>query len=49
MSGGVGLGWIDSHANIPGAVGQDFTFNILSAVAFLTNWMRNGRSTSACL
>ncbi len=31
MSGGVGLGWIDSHANIPGGQGQDFTFNILSA------------------
>jgi lipid A 3-O-deacylase len=32
ISGGVGLGWIDSHANIPGAQGQDFTFNILTAV-----------------
>lgn len=32
VSGGVGLGWIDSHADIPGAQGQDFTFNILSAV-----------------
>jgi hypothetical protein len=31
-SGGVGLGWIDSHANIGGTQGQDFTFNILSAV-----------------
>lgn len=31
-SGGVGLGWIDSHADIPGGQGQDFTFNILSAV-----------------
>ena len=31
FSGGVGLGWIDSHANIPGAQGQDFTFNILCA------------------
>jgi opacity protein-like surface antigen len=31
MSGGVGLGWIDSHANVFGAQGQDFTFNILSA------------------
>jgi opacity protein-like surface antigen len=31
FSGGVGLGWIDSHANIPGAQGQDFTFNVLSA------------------
>ncbi len=32
MSGGVGLGWIDSHADVRGAQGQDFTFNILSAV-----------------
>jgi lipid A 3-O-deacylase len=32
ISGGVGLGWIDSHATIPGAQGQDFTFNILTAV-----------------
>lgn len=32
VSGGVGLGWLDSHANIYGAQGQDFTFNILTAV-----------------
>lgn len=32
ISGGVGMGFIDSHANIPGAQGQDFTFNILTAV-----------------
>jgi lipid A 3-O-deacylase len=31
VSGGVGLGWIDSHADVFGAQGQDFTFNILSA------------------
>jgi lipid A 3-O-deacylase len=31
ISGGVGGGCIDSHANIPGGQGQDFTFNILSA------------------
>jgi opacity protein-like surface antigen len=31
FSGGLGLGWIDSQANIPGAQGQDFTFNILTA------------------
>ena len=31
FSGGAGLGWIDSHANISGAQGQDFTFNILTA------------------
>ena len=29
---GVGLGWIDSHSQIFGAQGQDFTFNILTAV-----------------
>ncbi len=32
VSGGVGLGWIDSHANVFGAQGQDFTFNILTAL-----------------
>jgi len=32
VSGGVGLGWIDSHATHFGAQGQDFTFNILTAV-----------------
>jgi lipid A 3-O-deacylase len=31
ISGGLGLGWIDSHPNIPGGQGQDFTFNVLSA------------------
>jgi len=31
VSGGVGLGWLDSHANVLGAQGQDFTFNILTA------------------
>ena len=31
ISGGLGLGWIDSHANIFGGQGQDFTFNILTA------------------
>lgn len=32
ISGSAGLGWIDSHANIRGAQGQDSTFNILTAV-----------------
>ena len=32
VSGGVGLGWLDSHANMYGAQGQDFTFNVLTAV-----------------
>ena len=31
FSGGLGLGWIDSHPEQPGGQGQDFTFNILSA------------------
>lgn len=31
-SGGIGLGWIDSHADVFGAQGQDFTFNILTQV-----------------
>ena len=31
VSGGVGLGWLDSHADVFGAQGQDFTFNILTA------------------
>jgi hypothetical protein len=31
ISGGVGAGWIDSHPEVPGGQGQDFTFNILSA------------------
>jgi hypothetical protein len=32
VSGGVGLGWIDSNTGVFGAQGQDFTFNILTAV-----------------
>ena len=32
FSGGVGLGFIDSHPEQFGAQGQDFTFNILSAL-----------------
>jgi lipid A 3-O-deacylase len=31
ISGGLGLGWIDSNAAVGGSQGQDFTFNILSA------------------
>jgi lipid A 3-O-deacylase len=31
ISGGVGAGWIDSHPEVSGGQGQDFTFNILSA------------------
>jgi lipid A 3-O-deacylase len=32
VSGGLGLGWLDSHPRVFGAQGQDFTFNILTAV-----------------
>jgi opacity protein-like surface antigen len=32
VSGGLGLGWIDSRANVFGGQGQDFTFNILTAI-----------------
>ena len=32
VSGGVGLGWIDSRPEVRGAQGQDFTFNVMSAV-----------------
>lgn len=39
VSGGVGLGWIDSHANVFGAQGQDFTFNILTATG--VSWKVN--------
>src|SRR5207247_3252716 len=31
FSGGVGAGGIDSHPEIPGGQGQDFTFNMLSS------------------
>src|SRR5216117_1939808 len=45
ISGGVGAGWIDSHPEVPGGQGQDFTFNILSAagVSFELNdhWKLN--------
>jgi len=32
ISGGLGLGWIDSHPDFRGSQGQDFTFNILTAI-----------------
>jgi len=39
ISGGVGAGWIDSHPEIPGGQGQDFTFNILSTagISYIVN------------
>ncbi len=45
ISGGAGLGFIDSRPQIPGAQGEDFTFNILTAagVAYKLNdhWKAN--------
>ena len=45
FSGGLGLGWIDSHADQPGAQGQDFTFNILSSagISYKFNDRLNGQ------
>ena len=39
FSGGVGAGGIDSHPEVPGGQGQDFTFNILSAagISYIVN------------
>jgi len=39
ISGGVGAGGIDSHPEVPGGQGQDFTFNILSAagISYIVN------------
>jgi opacity protein-like surface antigen len=39
ISGGVGAGGIDSHPDVPGSQGQDFTFNILSAagISYIVN------------
>jgi lipid A 3-O-deacylase len=39
VSGGLGAGWIDSHPEVSGGQGQDFTFNILSAagISYLVN------------
>ena len=34
FSGGLGLGWIDSHPDMVGSQGQDFTFNILTGAGF---------------
>lgn len=45
ISGGVGAGGIDSHPEIIGAQGQDFTFNILTAAGVTyevdRNWKLN--------
>jgi opacity protein-like surface antigen len=49
ISGGVGLGWIDSHADIFGAQGQDFTFNILSAIGVSYQINDNWKATAGLL
>jgi len=45
VSGGIGAGFIDSHANVSAAQGEDFTFNILTAagIAYKMNdhWKAN--------
>lgn len=49
VSGGVGLGWIDSHADVFGAQGQDFTFNILTAVGVSYRINDHWRATGGIL
>jgi len=49
ISGGVGLGWIDSHAQIFGAQGQDFTFNILTAVGVSYKLNDHWKATASVL
>jgi opacity protein-like surface antigen len=47
--GGLGLGWIDSHPNVPGAQGQDFTFNILTAAGLSYQLSGNWRISAGAL
>ncbi|HEY2615381.1 MAG TPA: acyloxyacyl hydrolase [Chthoniobacterales bacterium] len=49
ISGGVGLGWIDSHAQVFGAQGQDFTFNILTAVGVAYQINDHWKATAGAL
>ncbi|MEP6698093.1 MAG: acyloxyacyl hydrolase [Verrucomicrobiota bacterium] len=49
VSGGVGLGWIDSHSQIFGAQGQDFTFNILTAVGVSYKMSEHWKATASIL
>ncbi len=49
FSGGLGLGWIDSHPNVPGAQGQDFTFNILTAAGLSYQLTENWKISAGIL
>lgn len=49
ISSGVGLGWIDSHADQFGAQGQDFTFNILCAVGVTYKLNERWQATGGAL
>ncbi|MDP9254716.1 MAG: acyloxyacyl hydrolase, partial [Verrucomicrobiota bacterium] len=49
VSGGLGLGWIDSHAQVYGAQGQDFTFNILTAVGVSYKMTDHWKATAGVL
>jgi len=49
VSGGVGLGWLDSRSDVFGAQGQDFTFNILSAVGVSYKVNENLKITAGAL
>jgi opacity protein-like surface antigen len=49
FSGGLGLGWIDSHPNVPGAHGQDFTFNVLTAAGLSYQVTENWKISAGIL
>lgn len=49
FSGGLGLGWIDSHPSVPGAQGQDFTFNILTGAGLSYQLTRDWKISAGIL
>lgn len=49
ISGGAGLGFIDSRSQISGAQGQDFTFNILTAVGVSYKMNDHWKATAGIL
>jgi opacity protein-like surface antigen len=49
FSGGLGLGWIDSHPNVSGGQGQDFTFNILTAAGLSYQLTENWKISAGIL
>jgi hypothetical protein len=49
ISGGVGLGFIDSHPETSGAQGQDFTFNILTAAGISYKMNEHWKTTAGIL